>query len=288
MSSFGSIRACADRQQSCDDAARSAGVLRGPPRRWRDEVACRPTPNAAMCTFVAMARRRASKNRPMPASAKSPRRTRELLECPAARRRPSRQAYAGDDLVGLQRGHQRADEERSRRNFPRSGRPTTSIVGIAQNCDAWQFCRGIGMSDAAADRAARADLMMGDMSHGRLSRADAPLTVRRWLRCRTSGPLRRGARHPSTAILSSPGTRRRSTSREGCNSRKASIGIRLWPPEIGRAVPSAGQQRHRFLDAGRADIVEFGKFHGFCALDCERHLFAMVGRRRRHASAIVA
>ena len=112
-------------------------------------------------------------------------------------------------------------------------------LGIAGDGDAGHFGRRIGMGDAAADRAAIADLVMRDMGDRGLEqrmRGREPLVVF------DVAPAHHGAerRRPASEILMPrrSASLRRSTSNVGWASRKASIGTRLWPPAIALASPS--------------------------------------------------
>ena len=88
---------------------------------------------------------------------------RELAEAPAALRRPGRQPDLGDDLVVLERGRQRPDEEVVGADRARPLRAGRGDLGVAGDGDAGHLGGGIGMRDAAADGAAVADLIVRDV-----------------------------------------------------------------------------------------------------------------------------
>ena len=164
----------------------------------------------------------------------------EFLKAPAALRRPRRQADLGDDLVGLERGRQRALEEIGRLDHARAGLADDGDLRLAGHRDAGHFGGRIGMRDAAADGAAVADLVMRDMRDRRHQQRMRRARAARRRGCRASAPWRR-ARTPSCAdldLVAAPASLRRSTSSDGAATRNAIIGTRLWPPASAFASPS--------------------------------------------------
>src|SRR5438094_222858 len=87
----------------------------------------------------------------------------EFQEGPVPVLGPERQVELGNDLVPLPHRGQRAGEKLPGADRARSGSTDQSDLGLAGHRDARQFRSGIGMSKAAADCAAVADLIMRDM-----------------------------------------------------------------------------------------------------------------------------
>jgi hypothetical protein len=82
---------------------------------------------------------------------------------PAALGRPRRQPQFGDQFALAQPGRKRSGEEPGRRNNPLTRLAGNHNLAVASHRDPGQFGRRIGMGEAAADRAAVANLVMRDM-----------------------------------------------------------------------------------------------------------------------------
>ena len=190
----------------------------------------------------------------------------ELLEAVAPRGGPRRQMHLGDDLVGLERGGERALEEIGGLDGARAGLADHRDFRIAGLRNAGHLGRRIGVREAAADGAAVADLVMRDVRDRFLQQRMRGRRAACRRGCRASAPARRGARHPAPILISfRPGNFRKSTSSDGWAMRNAIIGIRLWPPakRLGLAAV-VGEQRDGFIDGGWAGVFEGRKFHGVC------------------------
>jgi len=74
--------------------------------------------------------------------------------------------HLGDDLVGLQRRRQRAQEKIGGFDGARAGLADNGNLGVAGLGDARHLGGWIGMRQAAANRAAVADLIMRDVADG--------------------------------------------------------------------------------------------------------------------------
>ena len=115
----------------------------------------------------------------------------EFRKAEAALPGPWRQTNCGDDLVGFERRHQRAKEKVACRDRRAAGFADDGDLGVAGDRNARHFGCGIGMRDAAADRAAIADLIMRDMRRWRRPEADAPSATAHHREYRASAPWRR-------------------------------------------------------------------------------------------------
>src|SRR5438067_4116039 len=90
---------------------------------------------------------------------------RELLEGPAPLARPWRQTQLDDQLVIRQRRRKRAGKEVAGADGARAFWPSGHDLSIASDRDTGQLGRRIGVREAAADRAAIADLVVRDVLH---------------------------------------------------------------------------------------------------------------------------
>ena len=162
MSSCGSTSADAasrlgDRRSSTTRPLSAASAPGKPPRPVADAdhadmgVAppCRPHPDR--------------RTPPTPAIAKSPRRRANSWKPKRRACRPGRQPHFGDDLVGLERGGQRAEEEIRRLDDARAGLADHRISASQVTAMPGISAAGSACAHAAADRAAVADLVVRDM-----------------------------------------------------------------------------------------------------------------------------
>ena len=98
--------------------------------------------------------------------AKSPARRLNSLK-PKRVCRQERQAHLGQQLVVRQCGRHDAGEELLRRNDPRAAHAPRDHLGAERDRDGAPFGRRVGVGDAAAKGAARADRVMRDVAHDR-------------------------------------------------------------------------------------------------------------------------
>src|SRR5215467_13683131 len=87
----------------------------------------------------------------------------EFLKTPAALRRPRRQAEFNNDFLGPERRRQRSEEEVGGPNHASPSGADGRDLSLAGHHDARQLGSWIGVSKAAADGAAIANLIMGYM-----------------------------------------------------------------------------------------------------------------------------
>ena len=88
----------------------------------------------------------------------------EFLEAQRRPDGPRRQPDLDDDLVGGERGGERRDEHVGGTDGALAGAPDNRDLGVAGHRDARHFRGRIGVRDAAADGAAIADLVVGDLA----------------------------------------------------------------------------------------------------------------------------
>ena len=112
---------------------------------------------------------------------------------------------------------------------------------------------GIGVGQAAAERAAIADLRIADLRRGLGDHRDRPAAATR-MRPRRGGPCRRRSRsRPSFSRMPDrPGMRAMSISVSGSLSRSFMSGTRLWPPAMSLPSPLAARS---FASASSSDVA---------------------------------
>jgi hypothetical protein len=159
---------------------------------------------------------------------------RKLLEAPPTFCRPGGQPDFSDQLVVLERRRQRAKKEVGGMDRPRALRAGHGDFSVAGDGDTGHLGSRIGMRDAASDGSTIADLIVSDMLHRGLEQR---MCSRQPFVVLDVAPAHQRRADALGDILMSrnSGSLRRSTSRLGATIRKASMGIRLCPPAIGRA-----------------------------------------------------
>ena len=168
----------------------------------------------------------------------------------------------GDDLVGLERRGQRALEEVGGLDGARAALADRGDDRVAGLADAGHLGRRIGMRDAAADRAAVADLVVRDMRHRGLEqrmRGVEPLVVENVAPARQRAePDAVGADLDLAQVLELPqiDQQRRPRHAERHHRHQAlAAGQRLRLAVVG------GEQRHGFVQGRGAGVLERRQFH---------------------------
>jgi hypothetical protein len=186
----------------------------------------------------------------------------ELLEAPAPAGRPRRQPHLDDDLVGGERGGERALEEIGGLDHADAGLARDRDLGVAGHGDPRHFRRRIGMRDAAPDRAAVADLIVRDMGNRGLEqrmRAIEPPVVLDVAPAHHGAQRHAAVGNPDAAQvgeLAQIDQQRRLGETEGEHRHQA-----LAPGQRLRIAVMRGEKRDCLGQRGRACIVEGRQFH---------------------------
>lgn len=188
----------------------------------------------------------------------------EFDEAGMRARRQQRQFRGDDQLVLGERGRHQAEMKVRRRDPPRAARAAGDDDAVERRRRAAPLGGRIGVGEAAAERSARADRMVGDVAHHLAQERPGDA----W----NGRPLERGMAHAGADAHDAVPDR---------DPRQ--LGDAVDVDEMGRpreakrhrgheALPAGenaavvrrqlGQERHRLIDGARGVIAEGGGFHG--------------------------
>ena len=192
-----------------------------------------------------------------------------------------------DQLVRCQRGGERPEEERRRRNQPAAGRTDKREFGIAGDRDAGHLGGRVGMRQAAANGAALADLVMRNMRDGSgKERMRGRETCVR-LDVAPADPCAK----VNAGIVHLNGVETRYAAeidqhaRCGQAKRQKRHEALATGEQLRRAVAGC-QKRHSLLHCCGACIVKFGKLHGDWYLSMARACLGRPWRQRTYVPAM--
>ena len=207
-------------------SARSASARARAARRRRSRRSARPRRGRCASSVSVAA---------TPPSAKSPRRLATSWHARPGAGGPRRQRDLREQLVGRERGGQRGDEEVGGGDGALAARATQREPRVERHHHRRQLGGGVGVREAAAERAARADLRMTDERH-------APAAI--------SGQRSRIAAERSSVALPDQGAEPQAAVRRGDDLAERA---RRRLMSISRPGPREAevQHRHEALAAGQ-------------------------------------